>query len=68
LARMCLAALGLRPMGETLEQAQDRMSTLDSTERQRLLRATAEAERRAREVREAMARKQALESASRFGE
>ena len=46
----------------------DRKGTLDSVERQRVLQETAEAERRAREVREALARKQALESASRYGE
>lgn len=68
LARMCLHALGLRPEGETVEQAMDRKGTLDSVERQRVLQETAEAERRAREVREALARKQALESASRYGE
>jgi hypothetical protein len=56
------------PLGETIEQSMDRKSTLDSVERQRILQETAEAERRAREVREAMARKQALESASRYGE
>ena len=68
LARLCLAAHGLRPAEESLLQARDRLSTLDSVERQRVLQATAAAERRAREVREAMARRKALESASRYGE
>lgn len=68
LVRLCLASMGLRPKGESIAQAADRMQTLDSVERHGVLRATAEAERRAREVREAMARKQALESASRYGE
>lgn len=68
LVRICLEAMGLRPKGETVEQANDRRQTLDSVERERILRATAAAERRAREVREAMAKKQALESASRYGE
>ena len=68
LVRTCLAELGLRPQGETPAQAADRLTTLDSAERDRVLRATAAAERRAREVREAMARKQAQESASRYGE
>jgi hypothetical protein len=68
LVRTCLAQLGLRPQGETMVQAADRLTTLDSAERQRVLRATATAERRAREIREAMARKQAQESASRYGE
>ncbi len=68
LVRLCLHAVNVRPLGETLEQSMDRKTTLDSVERQRILQETAEAERRAREVREAMARKQALESASRYGE
>jgi hypothetical protein len=68
LVRVCLAALGLRPQGESATAAGDRLSQLDSVERDRVLRATAAAERRAREIREAMARKQALESASRYGE
>ncbi len=66
--RLLLQALDLRPAGETLEQALDRLNTLDSVERSRILRATREAERRAREVREAMARAKAQESASRYGE
>jgi hypothetical protein len=68
LVRSCLAQCGLRPQGETQSQAADRLTTLDSAERDRVLRATAAAERRAREIREAMARKQAQESASRYGE
>ena len=68
LVRLCLESMGLRPKGESIEQANDRRQTLDSVERDGILRATAAAERRAREVREAMAKKQALESASRYGE
>jgi hypothetical protein len=68
LVRTCLAKLGLRPEGESAAQAADRLTTLDSAERDRVLRATAAAERRAREIREAMARKQAQEAASRYGE
>lgn len=68
LVRVCLEAHSLFPFGESLAQSRDRLNTLDSVERKRILQATAEAERRAREVREAMARKQALESASRYGE
>lgn len=66
--RFCLNQLGFRLQGETEPAAADRLTTLDSVERDRVLRATAKAERRAREVREAMVRKQALESASRYGE
>ncbi len=68
LARLCLRVLDLRPLGESPEQATDRLTMLDSAERQRILRATAAAERRAREVREAMARARAAEASSRYGE
>ena len=68
LVRYCLSEFGLRPQGETEVQATDRLTTLDSRERSRVLRATAAAEKRAREIREAMARKKAQESASRYGE
>jgi hypothetical protein len=66
LARLCLQALGLRPAGETVEQAQDRLTTLSSAERQRVIREAQAAERRAREVREAMARRAAAEAAARY--
>lgn len=68
LIRRCLSQLRLRPWGESKLEAHDRLATLDSAERQRVLRATAAAERRAREVREAMARQRALDAASRYGE
>lgn len=68
LARIVLRLLGLRPRGETVAQAADRLTTLDSVERDRVLRATAAAEKRAREVREAMARAKAQDAASRYGE
>ncbi len=68
MVRLCLDGLGLRPQGETPAQAADRLATLNSVERDRVLRETAAAERRARQIREAMARKKALESASRYGE
>jgi hypothetical protein len=68
LARTCLKSLSLVPRGETATEAADRLTALDSVERHRVLKATAAAERRAREVREAMAKKKAQESASRFGE
>jgi hypothetical protein len=57
LARLCLKALGLRPAGETVAQAEDRLATLSSLERASLLKATAAAEQRAAEIRAAMARK-----------
>lgn len=67
LARSALAALGLRPQGETPEQARDRLTTLDSVERAAVLEATRAAEERARQVREAMARAAAQEAAASWG-
>ena len=64
LARRVLHSLGLVPDGETAEQAADRLTTLDSGERARVLAATRQAERRAAEVREAMHAKAAAEAAA----
>ena len=66
LARVALARLGLRPAGETIDQAQDRLVTLSSAERQRVMRASRAAEERARAIREALVRKAAQESADKF--
>lgn len=66
LARLALAALGLRPAGETVPQAQDRLATLSSVERQRVIREATAAEERARKVREAMAKKAAEEAAAKY--
>jgi hypothetical protein len=66
LVRFCLKALGVRLDGETAAQAADRLTTLDSVERDHVIRATRTAEARAREIREAMARKRAEEAAARY--
>lgn len=66
--RRMLADLNLRPRGESDAQAADRLQTLDTAERSRVLKDAAEAERRAREIREAMARKAAQDAASRYAE
>lgn len=67
LARAALAALGLRPLGETEPQARDRRTTLDSVERHAVLQKTRAAEERARQVREAMAAKAAQDAAASYG-
>jgi hypothetical protein len=67
MARLCLKALGLRPAGETATQSEDRLATLDSAERTRVIRAARAAEERARRVREEMARKAAEEAAATYG-
>ena len=64
LARRCLDALGLVPDGETEAQAADRLTTLDSVERARVLAETAYAEARAAAVRQAMHDKAAAEAAA----
>ena len=66
LARTMLARLDFRPEGETLEQARDRLSMISAAERSRLLQASRAAEARAREVREALAREAAQESADKW--
>jgi hypothetical protein len=64
LARVCLKHLGLRPKGETIAQATDRLTTLDSAERVRVVKETRRAEERARKVREMMAKRAAEEAAA----
>ena len=66
LARLCLAGLGLRPAGESEIQALDRLTTVDSVERKRILAETRKAQKRAEELRKAMARKAAQEAASKM--
>jgi hypothetical protein len=66
LVRLMLTRLGYRPAGETVAQAQDRLTSLSSTERARVLQASKAAEERARAIREALARKAAEESADKY--
>jgi hypothetical protein len=76
LARTVLARLGYRPAVETPAQAQDRLVSVSTAERQRVVNAarsvekrareTRDAEKRAREVRAALARKAAEESADKW--
>jgi hypothetical protein len=66
LARTMLARLGYRPDGETAAQATDRLAAISATERRRLLEASRAAEQRAREIREALAKKIAAESADKW--
>lgn len=58
LVRVCLWGLNLIPEGESLNAAQDRLTTLDSAERERLIQETRAAQERARKVREEIARRQ----------
>lgn len=67
LARACLKALALIPEGESEETAEDRLRSLDSVARDRIAKETAKEEERARKLREAMAAKEAAESAAKSG-
>lgn len=66
LSRMALRAAGLRPAGESHNVAEDRFLAVSSRERARLAAATRAAEERARQIREALARKAAEESADKW--
>ena len=66
LVRLCLKALGLIPGGENEIQAADRLNTLSSVERNRVVQATREHEKRVRELREAMKQKRAYEAAAKI--
>lgn len=66
LSRMALRSAGLRPAGESANVAEDRWLAVSSRERVRLAAASRAAEERARQIREALARKAAEESADKW--
>ena len=66
LVRRILAHFDLRPAGENEFQAQDRLQTLDSVERERVINESRRAQERAEELRAALARKRAQEAASKM--
>ncbi|MGC3999535.1 MAG: hypothetical protein QM767_19670 [Anaeromyxobacter sp.] len=66
LARSLLAAIGLLPAGETAAQAADRLQTLSTVERARLLRETRAQQERARQLREQLASERARQAAARY--
>ncbi len=66
LIRLALTDLDLRPAGETVAQAQDRLTSISSLERERVLEAARAAEARTREIREALQRKAAQEGADKW--
>ncbi|MBP7866133.1 MAG: hypothetical protein KA419_09305 [Acidobacteria bacterium] len=65
LVRLCLRSLGIEPPGETMEQAADRLATLDSVRRAQLIEATRAQQERARELRERLRAEKAREAAAR---
>lgn len=66
LARFALGQLGFRPAGESVAQAQDRLTSISSAERARIIAASRAAELRARQIREALVKKAAEESADKW--
>lgn len=64
LVRRVLRAAQLSLPGESATDGEDRLRQVDTVERHRVVAAAAERERRAREVREAMAKKAAEEAAA----
>jgi hypothetical protein len=66
LTRLSLDALGFLPEGEAEKLAKDRLKTLDSVERKRILEKTRLAQERADEIRREMARREAEEAASKM--
>lgn len=66
LARLALRSAGLRPAGESENVAADRWLGVSTRERVRLAAASRAAEERARQIREALARKAAEESADKW--
>jgi len=66
LCRLALISVNMFPRGEDEKRAKERLATLDSIERKKILDKTREAQQRAREIREAMLRKEAEEAASKM--
>jgi hypothetical protein len=64
LIRLTLRALGLRLPGESAREAEDRLAQVDSVERRALAARMVDREKRAREVREQMAKRAAEEAAA----
>lgn len=66
LCRIAIDAAGFYPDGEDEKKSRDRLASLDSIERKKILDKTREAQKRAREIREAMLRQEAEEAASKM--
>jgi hypothetical protein len=66
LVRRTLHILDLSLPGESQAEAEDRLAQVNCVERQRLVREAAEKERRARDIREQLARQAAQEAAARY--
>lgn len=74
LVRLCLTSLGVQPGAEHPAESADRLASLDSVQRLRVIEEFRAAEltkkkeeERARKIKEAMAKKEAEEAAARYG-
>ncbi len=67
LIRLGLRSLGLRPQGESIAQAEDRLASIDSVLMVRVRKEALEAEERAAKIREALASQQAQEATATYG-
>lgn len=63
--RLCLRGLGLRPLGETEAHAEDRLRAVSTLERERVVAETRKKLEKARELAEALRKKEAEEAAAR---
>lgn len=66
LIRHCLNAFDILPESENKARAYDRLKAIDSVERDKVMHEAQKAHQRAKELREAMARKRAQEAASKM--
>ncbi len=66
LIRFCLKKLNLKPKGESEVHANDRLMSINSIERKRVIEESKAAQKRAQELREAIARQEAEEAASKW--
>ena len=67
LVRLALQSLAVRPAGESEARAADRLATMSSVERNRVINDTREAQARVQQIREAMRKKAAEEAAAAYG-
>lgn len=66
LIRFCLKKLNLKPKGESEIHSNDRLMSINSIERKRVIEESKAAQKRAQELREAIARQEAEEAASKW--
>jgi hypothetical protein len=66
LVRLCLHHSGVIPEGENKNTAFDRLTTLDSIERMKVIEETKKSYKRIMEIRQAIAEKEAIEAASKM--